>query len=216
VGAVRGLFDPARDGFGIRNPIGMTPERNGGEVLLRRLDSFLYGGGLCFGMAAAALANYERPTSPFPLAALPLAPDLLGMLRGYHARQTRPGVVVAAVRDWLRARGGRSEGVLDRLRLPGESPDPHVLNFGPAANGSFFRCLYRAHAVVPYRVEAGGEERRLYVYDPNYAGDRGRYVSFRGGEFGYGGFSSRDGWGVTLVPLAEIVDTARPLAGAVV
>lgn len=185
-------------------------------VFLRRLDSFLYGGGLCFGMVAAALANYERPTSPYPLVALSLTPDLLVMLRGYHARQTRPGVVVAAVRDWLLARGGRPEGVPGRLRLPGESPDPHVLNFGPVANGSFFRCWYGAHAVLPYRVEAGGEERRLYVYDPNYPGDRGRYVSFRGDEFGYGGFSSRDGWGITLVPLSEIVDTARPLAGAVV
>jgi hypothetical protein len=216
VGVVRGLFDPTRDGFGFRNPVGMAPKRTGGGTLLRRLDVFLYGSGLCFGMAAAALANFQRPTSPYPLAALPLTPDLLGMLRGYHARQARPGVIVAAVSDWLRARGGRPEGLLDRLRLPGESTDPHVLNFGPALNGSFFRCLYRAHAVLPYRVEGGGEERRLYVYDPNHPGDRGRYVSFRGGGFGYGGFSSGSGWGITLVPLSAIRDTARPSAGAVV
>jgi hypothetical protein len=216
LGAVRGFFDPARDGFGFRNPVGMAPERTGGGTLLRRLDVFLYGSGLCFGMAAAALANFQRPTSPYPLAALPLTPDLLGILRGYHARQARPGVIVAAVLDWLRARGGRPEGLLDRLRLPGESANPHVLNFGPAANGSFFRCLYRAHAVVPYRIEEGGGERRLYVYDPNRPGDRGRYVSFRGGGFGYGGFSSGSGWGITLVPLSAIRDTARPSAGAVV
>jgi hypothetical protein len=104
-------------------------------------------------MAAAALANFQHPTSPYPLAALPLKPDLLGMLHGYHARQMRPSVIVAAVWDWLRARGGRPEGVLNRLRLPGEGADPHVLNFGPALNGSFLRCLYRAHVVVPYRVE---------------------------------------------------------------
>src|SRR3712207_8105989 len=35
-----------------------------------------------------------------------------------------------------------------------------------------------------------GGERRLYVYDPDRPGDRGRYVSFRGGGFRYGGFSS--------------------------
>jgi len=104
---------------------------------------------------------------------------------------------------------------MDRLHLPGESPDPHVLNFGPAPNGSFFRCLYRAHAVVPYRVEGGGGERRLYVYDPNYPGDRGRYVSFCGGGLGYGGFSSGSGWGITLVPLSAIGNTARPSAGEV-
>ena len=216
MGAVRGFFDPARDGFGFRNPVGMAPERTGGDTPLRRLDSFLYGSGLCFGMAAAALASFQRPASPYPLAALPLTPNLLGMLRGYHARQARPEVIVAAVLDWLRARGGRPEGLLDRLRLPGESTDPHVLNFGPALNGSFFRCLYQAHAVVPYRIEGGGGERRLYVYDPNRPGDRDRYVSFRGGGFGYGGFSSGSGWGVTLVPLSAIRDTARPSAGAVV
>jgi hypothetical protein len=214
VGVVRGHFDPARDGFGFRNPAGTAPERTGGGTLLRRLDAFLYGSGLCFGMAAAALANYQRSTSAYPLAALPLTPDLLGILRGHHARQLWPKVIAAAVWDWLRARGGRSERVLDRLRLPEESPDPHVLNFGPALNGSFFRCLYGAHAVVPYRVEGSGEERRLYVYDPNYPGDRGRYVSFRGG-FGYDGFSSGSGWGISLVPLSAIGDTARPSAGEV-
>jgi hypothetical protein len=215
VGVVRGLFDPARDGFGFHNPTGMESSRVGGGALLRRLDAFLYGSGLCFGMAAATLANFQRPISPYPLSALPLTPDLTGILRGYHARQTRPRVIVAAVRDWLRARGGRPEGLLDRLRLPGESADPHVLNFGPAPNGSFFRCLYRAHAVVPYRVEGDGGERRLYVYDPNHPGDRGRYVSFRGGGFGYGGFSSGSGWGITLVSLSAIRDTARPSAGEV-
>ena len=215
MGVVRGTFDPARDGFGFRNPAGMAPERTGGARLLRRLDAFLYGSGLCFGMVAAALANFQRPTSPYPPAALPLTPDLLGILRGYHARQVRPGVIVAAVRDWLRARGGRPEELPDRLRLPGESPDPHVLNFGPAANGSFFRCLYRAHAVVPYRIEGRGGERRLYVYDPNRPGDRGRYVSFRGGGFCYDGFTSGSGWGITLVPLSAITDTARPWTGEV-
>ena len=193
----------------------MAPKRTGGGTLLRRLDAFLYGSGLCFGMAAAALANFQRPTSRYPLAALPLTPDLIGILRGYHARQVRSRVVVAAVWDWLRARGGRPEGLLDRLRLPGESADPHVLNFGPAPNESFFRCLYRAHAVVPYRVEGGGGERRLYVYDPNRPGGRGRYVSFRGGGFGYGGFASGSGWGLTLVPLSAIRDTARPSVGEV-
>jgi hypothetical protein len=38
-------------------------------------------------MAAAVLTNYQRPTSPDPLAALPRTPDLLGTLRVYHARQ---------------------------------------------------------------------------------------------------------------------------------
>ena len=209
-------FDPARDGFGFRNPIGTVPNRPGGAALLRRFDSFLYGGGLCFGMAAAALANHARQTSPLPLAALPLTEEMLEIVRDYHARQLWPAAVLAAVGDWLRARGGRPEGVLERLRLPGESPDPHVLNFGPASNRRFLRCLYLAHTVAPYRIETVGDERRLYVYDPNFPEDRGRYVSFRDDGFGYGGFSTADGWGIALVPLSAIGDTARPPPHAVV
>ena len=217
MGVIHRPFDPARDGFGFRNPLGTGPERTGaGGALLRRFDRIVYGGGLCFGMAAAALANHARPVSQYPLAALPPAPDLLELLWGYHARQLRPRVVSAAVRDWVLARGGRPAGVLDRLRLPGESRDPHVLNFGPAPNGNFFRCLLRAHAVAPYRVESAGGERRLYVYDPNHPRDRGRYVAFRGGEFGYGPFSSGDGWGIALVPVSAVGDTVRPPSGAVV
>ncbi len=188
----------------------MVPDRTGGGALLRRLDAFLYGSGLCFGMAAAALANHARPTSPYALAALHPTPDLLRTIQSYHARQLWPRCVLAAVRDWLRARGGRPEGVLDRLRLPGESPDPHVLCFGPAPNRRFLSCLLGAHAVAPYRVEDAGEERRLYVYDPNYPGDKESYVVFRGDGFEYGGYASSRGWGTTLLPLSAIRETVRP------
>jgi hypothetical protein len=51
---------------------------------------------------------------------------------------------------------------------------------------------------VPYRVE----EERVYVYDPNYPRDRDRFVKFTYGEFEYGGFRSREGWRITLVPLS--------------
>lgn len=191
-------FDPARDGFGFRNPVGMVPERAGG-LLLRRLDGFMYGGGLCFGMAAAALANYVRSDSPYSLAARSLTPEVLTIVRSYHARQLAPGVVLAFVRDWVGARGGSPGGLFGRLRLPGDR-DPHVLTFGPAFNKSFFRCFYYAHAVVPYRVE----EERLYVYDPNHPKDRERFVAFRDGGFEYGPFASAAGWGITLVPLSAV------------
>lgn len=84
--------------------------------------------------------------------------------------------------------------------------DPHILCFGPAMNWRFFSCLSRAHAVVPYRVE----EERIYVYDPNYPRDQGRFVEFRedGAEFAYGTFRSREGWGIALVPVSAI----RPVA----
>jgi hypothetical protein len=49
---------------------------------------------------------------------------------------------------------------------------------------------------VPYRVE----EERVYVYDPNHPRDRDRFVRFTRGEFEYGGFWSREGWRITLVP----------------
>lgn len=198
-------FDPARDGFGFRNPVGMAPERLDGGAVGGRLDAFLYGSGLCFGMAAAALANHLRPTSPYPLAALSPTPEVLRIVQGYHARQLWPRCILAAAGDWLRARGGRPDGLLERLRLPGASPDPHVVNFGPALNGRFLSCLMEAHAVVPYRAERAGGERRLYVYDPNYPGDRSRFVSFEGGGFRYGGFSSADGWGITLVSLSAVI-----------
>ena len=154
-------------------------------------------------MAVAALAWYGAGSGEATVSGSRPTPEVLEVLRGYHARQLRPRVVLAAVLDWLAFGGGRPEGLPGRLRLPGHA-DPHVLNFGPAANRRFFRCLYRAHAVVPYRVERTGEETRVYVYDPNHPGDRGRFVAFRDGSFRYAGFRSREGWGVTLVPLSAV------------
>ena len=196
-------FDPARDGLGFRNLVGEVPRRTGPEILLRPLDAFLYGNGLCFGMAVATLAWFKAGSGEATVSGLRPTPEVLEVLRGYHARQLRPRVVLAAVLDWLAYGGGKPVGLPGRLRLPGE-PDPHVLNFGPAANRRFFRCLYRAHAVVPYCVERTGEETRVYVYDPNHPGDRGRFVAFRGGSFWYAGFRSREGWGITLVPLSAV------------
>ncbi len=40
----------------------------------------------------------------------------------------------------------------------------------------------------------------MYVYDPNHPRDRERFVRFTHGKFEYGGFRSREGWGITLVP----------------
>lgn len=197
-------FDPARDGFGFRNPVGEVPRRVGNAALLRPLDSFLYGNGLCFGMAVAALTWYRAGVGDGPVASLPPTPELLGLLRGYHARQFWPRAVLAAVRDWLSSGGGRPNGLPRRLRLPDDA-DPHILNFGPSPNRRFFRSLYGAHAVLPYRVERVGDEARLYVYDPNYPGDRGRFVAVRGEEFSYGGFASREGWGITPLPLSAVM-----------
>lgn len=194
-------FDPARDGFGFRNPVGLVPKRTGGGEVLRRFDAFVYGRGLCFGMAATALLNFHAasPSRP-PLTDLPLTPDLFAVLWEYQLRQFYPRMVLATVRDWAISAGGRPERVLGRLRPVGASPDPHVLCFGPAPNRRFVYCLARAHAVVPYRVEEG----RVYVYDPNHPRDRGRFVEFRrdGAEFAYDGFRSREGWGITLVPVS--------------
>ena len=197
-------FDPARDGFGFRNPLGEVPSRLIGGKLFQPFDSFIYGNGLCFGMAVAALARHETGSGDGPASALVQTPELVKELRSFHARQLRPRVILAAVRDWLASCGGRSDLLLGRLRLPGQI-DPHVLNFGPSANRWFFRCLYRAHAVVPYRVDLVGEETRLYVYDPNYPRDRGRFVVLRDGGFAYSGFRSREGCGITLVPLSAVM-----------
>ncbi|MDP8952232.1 MAG: hypothetical protein M3N18_08355 [Actinomycetota bacterium] len=179
------------------------PRRAGGRTLLRPLDSLLYGNGLCFGMAVTALALYEAGEGDTSVSGLWPTPELLDFLRVYHARQLRPRVVLAAAYDWLVSGGGKPEGLPGGLRLPGEM-DPHVLNFGPSMNRRFFRCLYRAHAVVPYRVDRAGGEERLYVYDPNHPGDRGRFVAFRDGGFSYAGFRSREGWGITPVPISAV------------
>jgi len=45
-------FDPACDGFGFPNLIDRTPDKSGGGRILSRFDAFVYGKGLCFGMAA--------------------------------------------------------------------------------------------------------------------------------------------------------------------
>jgi len=151
-------------------------------------------------MAAASLlcfADRMAGTRRSPLADLSLTPALLDTLRKYHSQQYGPRVVSATVWDWATSGGGRAEHILGRMRLPGVDSDPHILCFGPALNRRFFYCFARAHAVVPYRVE----EERVYVYDPNYPRDRGRFVEFRRDSgsvgFAYGGF--REGWGITLV-----------------
>jgi hypothetical protein len=154
-------------------------------------------------MAVAALiffpdrvAGILRP----PLVELPLTPGLLAMLRRYHLYQFGLRAILATVMYWIASGGGGSEHALERLHLVGENPDPHVLCFVPAINQRFFSCLIRAHAVVPYRVEEG----RVYVYDPNYPKDRERFVEFWRDDVGrcvgfeYEGFSSREGWGMTL------------------
>ena len=213
-------FDPALDGFSFRNPVGKVPSRTGGKIL-RRFDSFLYGRGLCFGMAATSLLYFKDravDTRRPPLAELPLTPAVLGTLRKYHARQFWPRAAFAAMWDWLTSGGGRPKRALKRLRLAGTSPNPHVLCFGPALNRRFLSCFLKAHAVVPYRVEEG----RVYVYDPNHPEDRGRYVEFwrdsagGGVEFAYGGFRSCEGWGITLVPVSAVGGTVRLPSGAVV
>jgi hypothetical protein len=191
-------FDPARDGFGFRNPTGRASERTGGGTCHRRSDAFVYGIGLCFGMTAAVLLSFSgevKGTYP-PLVGLSLTPDLDAVLREYQLLQFHPRVVLATVREWVASGGGSPERVLGRLRTVGAGSDPHVLCFGPAPNRRFLHCLARAHAVVPYRVE----EERVYVYDPNHPQDRDRFVKFTHGEFEYGGFRSREGWGITLVP----------------
>ncbi len=197
-------FDPARDGFGFHNPNGLTPNRTGGGSFLRPFDPLVYGKGLCFGMAAAALLSFTGRAAGIlrpPLAELSLTPELLTVLRKHHLRQFRSRAVLATVWDWVASGGGRPERVLERVRLAGTGPSPHVLCFGPALNRRFLSCFGRAHAVVPYRIEEG----RVYVYDPNHPGDRERFVTFwRDGksvEFAYGEFRSREGWGITLVPV---------------
>jgi hypothetical protein len=154
-------------------------------------------------MSAAALLYFAERMVDIrhpPLADLPLTPDLLDNLRKRHLQQFWPQTVFSVVRDWVASRGGRLEYVYRQIRLAGVDPNPHVLCFGPALNRRFFYCLARAHAVVPYKVEEG----RVFVYDPNYPRDRGRFVEFwrdgRSVEFAYGRFRSWEGWGITLVP----------------
>jgi len=214
-------FDPGRDGFGFRNPLGEVAVGSGQGPLLRRLGAVLYGKGLCFGMVAMALRNFEersKGTPGPPLAGLPPSPELLDEIRRFHVRQYMPRAVLAAVIEWVRARGGKPEGLSSRVRLAGAGP--HLICFGPAVNRRFLWCLLRAHTVAPYHIEAADRETRVYVYDPNYPRDKGRYVSFRRegsrriNEFEYEGFGTRWGWGISLFPLSAIGDTVlcRPHA----
>jgi hypothetical protein len=193
-------FDPLRDGFGFRNPVGEVAVGSEQGPLLRRLGVLLYGKGLCFGMAAMALRSFvEHSTdgSHPPLAGLPPSPELLDEIRRFHVRQYMPRAILAAVIEWLRSRGGRPDGLPSRVRLAGANP--HLICFGPTVNRRLLWCLLRAHAVAPYRIEDADQETRVYVYDPNYPKDRGRYVNFRRDgsglieEFEYEGFRSRSG-----------------------
>lgn len=199
-------FDPARDGLPFRNPRGVLPERGRNAALLDPYDRFVYGDGLCFGMAAYALRRFAAGDNA-RLAELPLTQDLLDAVRDLHGQQMRPGAVLAVVLGWLRDRGGRPDLVLRRLRLPGESLDPHVLCFGPLGlRPGFLRAMQGAHAVVPCL----SVRDRLYVYDPNHPEDRGRYLALRRDGAGrvsgyaYGPFDSGRGWGLALVPISAV------------
>ncbi len=196
-------FDPRRDGFGFRNPAGAGAPGSG---LRRYLNEFVYGSGLCFGMTALALEVYQQGRHPGArLSTRPLEPALLDTVREYHARQFGVRAVFVTVWSWLRAFGGPG-CVPARLRLPDCSDDPHILCFGPRPNRRALHCFLNAHAVAPYRLERAAGLCRVYVYDPNYPRDPGRYVLFRenGMEFRYGGFCSRNGWGIVLVPLSAV------------
>lgn len=72
-------FDPARDGFGFRNPTGRASDRTGGGRTIRRSDAFVYGKGICFGMAAAVLLGFSGEAKGIrpPLADLSLSPTCL-------------------------------------------------------------------------------------------------------------------------------------------
>lgn len=170
-------------------------------------------------MVAAALSAFANsPLERRGSRVYDLRPTLalISAIQSYHGRQYRPRVVAIAVLEWLRAWGGRPDRVMGRMRIAGAYPDPHVLCFGPGPNRKFFHCLVRAHAVAPYRIEVTEREWRVYVYDPNHPGDRGRCVSAvrdergRFDRFSYDGFGSEGRWGVSLLPLSAIGDTARP------
>jgi hypothetical protein len=197
-------FDPARHGFGFKNPLGMAPKRDG-KAFLRRLDPFLYGNGLCLGMVAASLREFSKGADGRRLSEVEFSPALLDELFDLHIRQFHPRAVLAVVRDWLKSGGGKPDGVPERIRLPEDGNlrgDPHILCFGSALNRSFLHCMRHAHAVAPYRVERLSDETRVYVYDPNHPRSRNRCISFgRNGGFRYGGFSTEGGWGITLLPL---------------
>jgi hypothetical protein len=199
-------FDPARDGFGFKNP--SDPQKG-------RIDTLLYGRGLCFGMAAAALAAFsglERRWPP-PLAGLASTPELIREIRRYHALQFRPQVALRVGWNWTRTRGGRRDHVAGRIRIAGDS-DPHILCLGPRAGRGFFGRFALAHAVAPYRLEEDREKLFAFVYDPEYPKDREMKIIFRRGSggrferFGYGGFDSREGWGITPVPLSALLPYA--------
>ena len=51
---------------------------------------------------------------------------------------------------------------------------------------------------MPYWAEEG----RVYVYDPNYPGERGRCVELRRERFVYDGFRSSEGRRLVLLPLS--------------
>jgi hypothetical protein len=161
-------------------------------------------------MAALSLALYRERYPGAPLAERPPDPELLALIREWQARQYRPRCVRATVRYWLSSLGGKPEYAPARLRLP-DSEDPHLLCFGPRPNTRFPLYFRRAHAAVPYRLERGEGVCRIYVYDPDYPRDSGRRVTFRRGgtEFEYGRISSREGWGIVLVPPSAIQVTKR-------
>ena len=120
-------FDPACDGFGVRNPVGRMPDRTGGGGILRRFDAFVYWKGLCFGMSFAApfyFMNGAAGTHHRPLSEVPLTPGLIALLRRHQLRQCYPRTMLYVVWFWLASGGGKPGRASDRLRLVGGEPRP--------------------------------------------------------------------------------------------
>lgn len=185
---------------------------NGLRGLRNRISSLVYGRGLCFGMVVGALEGYFHDEESV---GLPPSPDLLERLKRLHISQFRPSVVTEMARLWVRSRGGKGLASPEEIRFPDRSEptcDPHILCFGPALSGldRLFENFRGSHAVVPYRAERRADGTRFYVYDPNYPGHRGRYVTFGpGGDFTYGGFSAKGGWGVFPLPFCAVSRLGR-------
>jgi len=196
-----GVFQPNPDGYNFQNTSRPLPSWGTFKQTFANSDLEYPGGipkplawlfyqttyrnafsGVCDGMSSTTVSYYKgnesRPSGTIttyglsPSAAWPL-------IELYHGRQLSKGLQNYRNNLWRNNPG--VDGVYNQLkaRLPVWMNDPFVLSFVPGPNNSIPKNQRFGHSVIPYWVEEqAGAWAKVYVYDPNFPGDRNRYFYF--------------------------------------
>lgn len=151
----------------------------------------LFGGGVCRGFAASALANYVEggPALPGVTQGSPGFGSWSALSFSPNGKSGYPRLVStteAAIRERvefyqllqsgykdLPVRTGARAAAAEAIRRLDAGEPPVVLSLSAKGEG---------HALVPFKYERVAGQILLYVYDCNWPGDTTRYININGGD----------------------------------